>query len=98
MENDNEIARVSISVQGYDPLRGAVADCEGGRVSVEIGSGDVLIAGDPAGLRDLARWCLAIADEAAPGGTHVHLDPRATPLTAESVPLTIARTAFQPST
>jgi hypothetical protein len=35
----------------------------------------VEIFGDPAGLRDLARWFLALSDEEAPTGAHVHLDP-----------------------
>jgi hypothetical protein len=85
-----ENPRTTISVQAYDPDRGAVADVEGGRVRVSVDSDGVLIAGDRAGLRDLARWCLAIADEAAPPGTHVHLDPNITPLDGASVSLTIS--------
>lgn len=89
-----ENSRTTISVQGYDPNRGVVADVEGGRIQVSVDSGGVLIAGDRAGLRDLARWCLAISDEAAPPGTHVHLDPSITPLDANSVSLTISAHAL----
>ena len=28
----------------------------------------------PAGLRDLAQWCLALADEQVPDGAHARLD------------------------
>jgi hypothetical protein len=83
--------RVSISVQGYDPMRGEVADCEGGHVVVTLGGDDIAISGTPAGLRDLARWCLVISSAAAPSFVHVHLTRRTTPLRADSLPLTIAR-------
>ncbi|WP_456316011.1 Imm32 family immunity protein [Rhizomonospora bruguierae] len=45
----------------------------------------------PDGLRDLARWCLALSDEAAHPGAHVHLDPGIIPLALESMPLMLAR-------
>jgi hypothetical protein len=51
----------------------------------------VEIFGDPAGLRDLARWCLALADVTAPAGVHIHLDPDSGPLTTDSLPLLLAR-------
>ncbi|WP_420359221.1 Imm32 family immunity protein [Kribbella jejuensis] len=28
---------------------------------------------DPAGLRDLARWCLSLSDPPVPARTHIHL-------------------------
>jgi hypothetical protein len=58
---------------------------EGGDVLVRHGESGVEILADPAGMRDLARWRLALADEEAPDGTHVHLDPGTEPLT--SMPL-----------
>jgi hypothetical protein len=48
-------------------------------VIVEIRDGSVEIFGDPAGLRDLARWCLALSDEQAQTGAHIHLGPRTIP-------------------
>ena len=81
----------TLSVPAYDPNRGAVAPAEGGNVTVEIRNGTVEIFGDPAGLRDLARWCLALSDESAPPGSHIHLDPGTIPLTLESAPLMLAR-------
>lgn len=84
---------VTLTVRAYDPRRGAVADVEGGDVTFTIGDEGVVIAGDSAGLRDLARWCLAIADENAPAGVHIHLEPSVTPLTAASTPILILRTA-----
>jgi hypothetical protein len=45
-----------------------------GNVTVEVRDGTVEIFGDPAGLRDLARWCLSLSDETAHSGVHVHLD------------------------
>ena len=63
-----------IEDQPYDPARGVNArGQEGGNIVVELSGNEVLIAADPAGLRDLARWCLALA--AAPEGCHIHMDP-----------------------
>ncbi|WP_116997466.1 Imm32 family immunity protein [Desertimonas flava] len=81
----------TITVRSYDPSRGAVADLEGGDVTVTFGSNEIVITGTAAGLRDLARWCLVISDEDAPAGAHVHLDPNVTPLTAGSLPIIITR-------
>jgi hypothetical protein len=82
---------VTLSIPGYDPQRGVVAPAEGGSIVVEVRGGAVEIFGDPAGLRDLARWCLALSDPAAPPGAHVHLDPGVMPLSLESSPLMLAR-------
>jgi hypothetical protein len=64
---------------------------EGGDVLVRHGKSGVEILADPAGLRDLARWCLALADKQVPDGTHVHLDPGTAPLTTSASPLLIGR-------
>ena len=85
------MAENAVSVPAYDPRTGVVAPVEGGTVIVEIHHGTVEIFGDPAGLRDLARWCLALSDEKAPTGAHVHLDPGTVPLAVESMPLMLAR-------
>jgi hypothetical protein len=84
-------AGVTLTIRSYDATRGAVADIEGGNVTVTFDEHEVVIAGDSAGLRDLARWCLAISDEHAPRGVHVHLDPNVTPLTIASLPIVITR-------
>ncbi|MET7881181.1 Imm32 family immunity protein [Micromonospora profundi] len=80
-----------LSVPGYDSEHGVVVPVEGGTVSVEIVNGSVEIFGDRAGLRDLARWCLALSDESAPSGAHIHLDPGTMPLSLDSTPLMLAR-------
>jgi len=63
----------SISVPAYEPGKGVVSESEGGDLTVTLGSDEVVISGDASGLRDLARWCLAVS--AAQVGSHVHLDP-----------------------
>ena len=55
-------------VPAYDPAIGAVAQVEGGSLTVASTADGVVLRGDPAGLRDTARWCMALADEAAPDG------------------------------
>ena len=85
------MAENSLSVPAYDSRTGVVAPAEGGTVIVEVRAGTVEIFGDPAGLRDLARWCLALSDEQAPSGAHIHLDPGTVPLAAESMPLMLSR-------
>jgi hypothetical protein len=85
------MAENAVSVPAYDSGTGVVAPVEGGTVIVEIRDGTVEIFGDPAGLRDLARWCLALSHEQAPTGAHVHLEPGTIPLAMESMPLMLAR-------
>ncbi|MCW3841065.1 hypothetical protein ONA70_13235 [Micromonospora yasonensis] len=82
---------IVLSVPGYDNAQGVVAPVEGGTVSVEVVGGSIEIFGDRAGLRDLARWCLALSDERAPSGAHIHLDPGTFPLSLDSAPLMLAR-------
>jgi hypothetical protein len=80
-----------LSVPAYSSRKGVVAPAEAGAVTVEIRDGSVEIFGDPAGLRDLARWLLALSDAAAPAGAHVHLDPGTIPLVPDSTPLMLSR-------
>jgi hypothetical protein len=82
---------LSLSVPSYRREVGVVAPVEGGTVLVEIVDGAVQLSGDPAGLRDLARWCLSLSDSSAPDGAHIHLDPGTIPLSLQSTPLIIAR-------
>lgn len=91
MGHTRYVDEIVLSVPGYDRARGVVAPVEGGTVSVEIVDGSVEISGDRAGLRDLARWCLALSDERAPCGAHIHLDPGTLPLSLDSAPLMLAR-------
>jgi hypothetical protein len=74
-----------------EDLHGVVIPPEGGDVVVRHGESGVEILADPAGLRDLARWCLALADEQVPDGAHIHLDPGTVPLTMSAAPLLICR-------
>src|SRR3954452_17474464 len=82
---------ISLSVPRYDAKIGAIAPVEGGFLIVDLRDGGVEIFGDPAGLRDLGRWWLALSDETAPSGARIHLDPGTIPLALESVPLMLAR-------
>ncbi|WP_143466098.1 Imm32 family immunity protein [Kribbella sp. ALI-6-A] len=83
--------QLSLSVPAYRREVGVVAPVEGGTVLVRVVDGAVELSGDPAGLRDLARWCLSLSDSSAPDGSHIHLDPGTVPLSLQSTPLTIAR-------
>lgn len=85
------MATVAVSYPDYNEAHGVIIDPDGGDVEVRVGQYEVEILADRAGLRDLARWCLALADDSAPFGSHIHLDPNVSPLTPESLPLLIAR-------
>jgi hypothetical protein len=85
------VDEISLSVPPYRRDVGVIAPAEGGTIRVTVVDGVVQVLGDPAGLRDLARWCLALSDTSAPDGAHIHLDPGAVLLGAESAPLLIAR-------
>ena len=80
-----------LSVPAYSSRTGVIAPVEGGTLTIEIRDGSVEIFGDPAGLRDLARWCLALSDTQAPSGAHVHLDPGTIPLAVGPAPQMLAR-------
>jgi hypothetical protein len=57
---------VMLTAPDYDAAHGVVILPEGGDVLVWHDEFGVEILADPAGLRDLARWCLTLADELAP--------------------------------
>lgn len=73
---DSHVSR-TISVPRHVPGDGVRIEPEGGSLMVSLSSVEVVIAGDAAGLRDLARWCLALSDSGVPLGAHTHLDPGA---------------------
>jgi len=85
------VDEISLSVPRYRRDVGVVAPVEGGTIRVELVDGVVQVIGDPAGLRDLARWCLSLSDPSVLDGGHIHLDPGYSPLSSESVALLIAR-------
>jgi hypothetical protein len=85
------VPELILTMPDYDATRGVVIQPEGGDVLVRYGESGVEILADPAGLRDLARWCLALAGEQVPDGAHVHLDPGTSPLTMSAAPLLISR-------
>ncbi|MFI0454488.1 hypothetical protein [Actinomadura sp. 6N118] len=89
------MSEISVSVPPYDPATGVVAPVEGGSVVIEIVDGAVEIFGDTAGLRDLARLCLALSDPRAPEGSHIHLDAGIGPLEPGSVSLMISRDSLR---
>jgi hypothetical protein len=91
------MAELSLSVPAYDASVGVVAPTEGGTVTVEVVNGSVEIFGDPAGLRDLARMCLALSDAQAPDGAHIHLDAGINPLDLGSASLMLARDPRRPA-
>lgn len=85
------MTEVTLSVPAYDAAHGVVILPEGGDVLVQFTESGVEVTANPAGLRDLARWCLALADEQAPDGSHIHLDPGTMPLMASGASLLISR-------
>ncbi|MEU4156445.1 hypothetical protein [Actinoplanes sp. NPDC026670] len=85
------MSELSLSVPTYNPSIGVVAPAEGGTVTVEVVNGSVEIFGDAAGLRDLARMCLALSDDRAPDGAQIHLDEGINPLDLGSASLMLAR-------
>lgn len=89
---DRGVKTHSIQVAQYDSSRGVVVLTEeNGDIEVSLGPDGVEIRANTAGLRDLARWCLALADEDAPDGSHIHMDPGLYLLTPESEALMLGR-------
>jgi hypothetical protein len=80
-----------VEVPPYDAARGIVAPVEGGTLDVSAIGTDVVVSADPPGLRDLARWLLALSHRDVPPHAHVRLEPGQLPLAQRSRPLVIAR-------
>lgn len=88
----NRVKTHQIEIAQYDPARGVVVLTEeNGDIQVSLSSDGVEIHADAKGLRDLARWCLALADDEAPDGSHIHMDPGMYLLTPDSEALVLAR-------
>jgi hypothetical protein len=85
------VDEISLSVPRYRREVGVVAPVEGGMLRVELVDGIVQLFGDPAGLRDLARWCLSLSDPSVPDAGHIHLEPGYDPLSSDSAPVLFAR-------
>ena len=64
-----------IDVPEYDPEKGITTDWDHGfTILVRVDNGEVVIAGNSAGLRSLARHLLVLAQDSTPTGHHIHLD------------------------
>src|SRR5688500_3026017 len=63
---EGQQGEIKLSVPAYDRSKGVIAPVEGGDVTVELHGDGILIRGSGTGLRDLARWCMALADPDAP--------------------------------
>lgn len=67
--------RVILDVPEYEPSSGVRLRWESGsEVVTRVSHGEVVVAGNAAGLVSLARHLLALAAAEVPTGTHVHLD------------------------
>jgi len=81
-----------LAVAAYAPETGVEPKLEAGDVTVEVIGDDVVITADGPGLRDLARYCLALADPAAPAYQPVILQPGSYPMMADSRRVLFAKT------
>jgi hypothetical protein len=64
-----------IDVPEYDAERGLRTDWDDGfEVSVRLEGDQVVVSGNAAGLRSLARDLLVLAQDSTPQGHHLHLD------------------------
>lgn len=81
-----------VSVAPYRETQGIVP-LEGGNAHLGESSGTVAVTADSAGLRDLARTLLALADPSAPEHTLIRIRPGEIPLVESSAALVIARAA-----
>jgi hypothetical protein len=86
------VPTLTIEIPAYREDRGVTAGTNGdGDIIVRSGMDGVEIVGNPAGLRDLARWCLELAAPDAPDGSHIQLEPNIEMLAPSSKPLLLAR-------
>jgi hypothetical protein len=83
-----------MDVPKYSPETGIPIQWDDGFVlQCTAENGEVVIAGNPAGLRSLARHLLVLAQTSVPVGSHVHLDDLNS-LEPDSASLVIERRSF----
>jgi hypothetical protein len=64
-----------VRIRSYDPATGLHLEWSYGfQIEVQVHSGEVLVRANKAGLTSLAQHLLTLAEDAVPGGTHIHLD------------------------
>lgn len=80
-----------VAVPRYEAAHGVRVDVEGGHLDARLSGDHVALTGNPAGLRDLARWCLALSDPDVPDHSKVRLDPGEVPISDGSTPMLLAR-------
>jgi len=67
---------VTVSIVKYTPGSGVTTNWEiDHRISVTLGSDEIVIAANPAGLRTLAAHMLTLAQDEMPNGNHLHYEP-----------------------
>lgn len=67
--------RVIVDVPEYEPSSGLHLRWEPGfEIAARMVDGEIVVAGNAAGLLSLATHLLALAGAAVPAGTHLHLD------------------------
>ncbi|HVH13567.1 MAG TPA: hypothetical protein VM759_10965 [Longimicrobium sp.] len=87
-----ETKKTELEIPSYGPTRGMHLEWDDGfELTVRATEGEVVIAGNPAGLRSLARLLLTLAQDGIPTHHHVHLD-ESNALEAGSVELILERT------
>ena len=73
--NSREVRAANVEIWTYDKALGVGTWWEDdARVLIEDDSGGVVISGNRAGLRSLARHLLTLADESVPAGRHFDFD------------------------
>lgn len=87
-----ETKTTALEIPRYTPASGLrlVGD-KGFELTVRATESEFVIAGNPAGLRSLARLLLTLAQDGVPTHRHVHLD-ESNALEAGSVELILERT------
>lgn len=83
-----------IAVPRYEPEHGIQARPHGGRMQAECSAAGIVLSADVEGLRDLARWLLAVSDRDVPSHSVLKLNPGEVPLSEQSAAVTIARASM----
>ncbi len=70
---------------------GVRTEVEGGHLDARLSGDHMALTGDPAGLRDLARGCLALSDPDVPDYSKIQLNPGAVPISDGSTSMLLVR-------